>query len=74
MKVDYLLDNKEKKIYIVFDYGCSFVAKLSVEKKKFLFFTKYTLFAEKNLFIWKKSFAVKNVFPEKNFFYRKKYK
>ena len=38
MKVDYLLDNKEKKIYIVFDYGCSFVAKLSVEKKKIFVF------------------------------------
>ena len=44
--------------FLTFEYGCSFVGKLSWKKnfflKKYLFFTKYTLFAEQNIFIWKK--------------------
>ena len=61
-----------------FVYGCSFVAKLSLNnfffEKIFVFFTKYISFAEKNIFIWKKSFIFKIFFTEKNFFYREKYK
>ena len=46
---------------LLYDYGCSFVAKLSW--KIFEFFTEYTLFAEKNIFILKKAF-----FTEKNIY------
>ena len=53
--------------YIVFEYGCSFVAKLTWKKnfffsKKYIFFTKYTLFAEKMFLYRKKSvFILGNV-------------
>ena len=56
----------------MFDYGCSFVAKLSW-KKNWIYiyiyvciFYKIYIICRKNVFIWNESFTVKNFFTEKN--------
>ena len=72
-----LVQIRYSQLYTAFDYGCSFVAKLSWKKyiyilKKYMFFTKYTLFAKKMFlygkkvsycifFYWKKLFLQRKV-------------
>ena len=60
----------------MFDYGCSFVAKLSL-KKNFFFekknvFIKYTLFAEKMFLFEKKFYHEKNILLKKTFYIEKR--
>ena len=66
------------QLYTAFDYGCSFVAKLSWKKyiyilKKYVFYKIYIV-CKKNVFIWKKSFILHFFLLKKTFFYREKYK